>query len=208
MSIRQDRKAGWGMGAAVGAAVVASACCTIPLLLVTMGVGGAWVSTLTALEPFRPYFVTLAVGFLGFAAYRLYQQSRVPDCDCEEEAVSLRTRQMLLGVAALLTLGLIASPQFLPESPTGETVQAQAVALSASMQEVTLEIEGMTCAACATTVATALNRLDGVVTAQVTDVPPRAIVRYDETSVSIEELTNATANAGYPSLVVVEPSSP
>jgi len=208
MNAPKDRKAGWGMGAAIGAAVVASACCTIPLLLVTIGVGGAWVSTLTALEPFRPYFIALAVGFLGFAAYRLVQQSRRPDCDCEEEAVSLRTRQMFLGVAALLTLGLIASPQFLQAPPTGETVQDQVVALSASVQEVTLEIEGMTCAACATTVATALNRLDGVVTAQVTDVPPRAIVRYDGASVSVEELTNATANAGYPSTVVVEPSDP
>ena len=208
MNTRQDRKAGWGMGAAVGAAVVASACCTIPLLLVTIGVGGAWVSTLTALEPFRPYFIAIAVGFLGFAAYRLYQQSRMPDCECEEEAVSLRTRQILLGVAALLTLGLIASPQFLPEPPTGEAVQAQAVALSASMQEVTLEVEGMTCAACATTVATALNRLDGVFTARVTDVPPRAIVWYDETSVSTEDLTRATAYAGYPSSVVVDPSVP
>jgi len=208
MSTRQDRKAGWGMGAAVGAAVVASACCTIPLLLVTIGVGGAWVSTLTALEPFRLFFIALAAGFLGFAAYRLVQQSRMPDCDCEEEVVSLRTRQVLLGLAALLTLGLIASPQFLPEPPTRETIQAQGVALSASMREVTLEIEGMTCAACATTVATALNRLDGVFTAQVTDVPPRAVVRYDEASVSAEDLTRATANAGYPSSVVIEPASP
>ena len=208
MSARQDRKAGWGMGAAVGAAVVASACCTIPLLMVTIGVGGAWVSTLSALEPFRPYFIALAVGFLGFAAYRLYQQSRGPDCDCEDEAVSLRTRQMLLGVAGLLTLGLIVSPQFLPGPPTGETVQAQGVFLSASMQEVTLEIEGMTCAACATTVAAALNRLDGVVAAQVTDMPPRAVVQYDVTRVSTEDLTRATASAGYPSSVVIEPSSP
>ena len=46
-------KKNWGLMAAVGAGIAASACCTIPLLLVAMGAGGAWVSTFTAFEPFR-----------------------------------------------------------------------------------------------------------------------------------------------------------
>ncbi len=203
MNAPKDRRAGWGIAGAIGAAVAASACCTIPFLLVSAGVGGAWVSTLNDLEPFRPFLIALAVGLLGFAAYRVYQQSRRLDCDCVDEAVSLRTRQMLLGIAAVLTLGLIASPQLLPAPSRGGLAQAQAV-IPASITEVTLQLEGMTCAACATTVTTALNRVDGVVAAQVTDVPPRAVVRYDESVVSVDDLTNATTNAGYPSFQINE----
>ncbi len=49
-------------------AVIASSCCIVPLMLVTFGIGGAWVGNLIALEPYKPYFlgataVLLAAGF-------------------------------------------------------------------------------------------------------------------------------------------------
>jgi MerT mercuric transport protein. len=63
MSTQNTSNAGtnWSLGAALGAAVGASACCTIPLALVSLGVGGAWIGSLTALAPYRWIFVTLAV---------------------------------------------------------------------------------------------------------------------------------------------------
>ena len=71
MSTSNQRKTKWGVFGAVGAAVAASACCTIPLLLVTLGVGGAWVGTFTALEPFRPLFIGVALVFLGYDGHPL-----------------------------------------------------------------------------------------------------------------------------------------
>lgn len=49
-------------------ALIASSCCVVPLVLVTLGVSGAWIGNLTALEPYKPYFLTatailLAAGF-------------------------------------------------------------------------------------------------------------------------------------------------
>src|SRR5579883_1105005 len=46
------------------AGIGASACCVGPLLLLTLGIGGAWIAHLTALEPFRPVFMVLAALFL------------------------------------------------------------------------------------------------------------------------------------------------
>lgn len=208
MNAPKDRKPGWGMSGAIGAAVAASACCTIPFLLVSAGVGGAWVSALTVFEPVRPFFIAIAVGLLAFAAYRIYQQSCRIDCDCVEEAVSLRTRQMLLVGAAVVTLGLIASPQFIPKPPVGNVPATEGGEPAATLQEITLQIEGMTCTGCATTVATALNRLDGVADVTVTYTPPQAVVQFDESIVSIDELTSATTNAGYPSAQIIERSGP
>ena len=42
------------------AALLASTCCLGPLVLVTLGFGGAWIGNLTALEPYRPVFLGAA----------------------------------------------------------------------------------------------------------------------------------------------------
>jgi hypothetical protein len=39
------------------AAIVGSLCCVAPLVLLTLGISGAWISQLTALEPYRPIFI-------------------------------------------------------------------------------------------------------------------------------------------------------
>lgn len=54
----EERKgigSGWGLVGAVVSAVGASICCVGPLLLLGLGVGGAWVGNLTAMEEYRPY---------------------------------------------------------------------------------------------------------------------------------------------------------
>lgn len=45
------------------AAVGASVCCVAPLVLLALGIGGAWISNLTALEPLRPVFIGLTLLF-------------------------------------------------------------------------------------------------------------------------------------------------
>ena len=210
MSTQQASNAGanWSLGAALGAAVGASACCTIPLILVSLGVGGAWIGSLTALAPYRWIFVTLAVGALGYAGYNEWQLSRRPDCDCET-AFSSWARRSLLGVGALAALALVVSPWLVAPSPSAAPQQAQAAVgkgtgekdsdMPASFQQVVLDVEGMTCQACAKTVSTALKDVDGVYSVDATYEPPEAVVRFDPDKTSVEALTQATENVGYPS---------
>ena len=201
----------WSLGTAVAAALGASACCTIPLALVSLGIGGAWISGLTALAPYRWVFVTIAVGALAYAGYNEWRLSRRPDCDCET-VFSSSTRRALLGIGALAVLALIASPWLLGGSPSAATQQAQAaikgsqkggpsgaLEAPASFRQVALEVEGMTCAACPETVKTALEDVDGVYSVRATYQPPEAVVRFDPTRASVEDLTEATANVGFPS---------
>lgn len=195
MGTPNANKSGWSTFGAVGAAVAASACCTAPLLLVSLGVGGAWMSTLTALEPYRPLFIALAVGLMGFAFGRSYKGQEDPACACET-GMKPRTRNILLGIGALATLGLIASPWLLPGA-VNATAAFQAPGQT-GVQEVTLDVERMTCPSCATTVTMALNRTDGVVDAHVTYTPPQAVVQYDPSKVGVEALMTAITNTGYP----------
>ena len=93
------------------AGIGASACCVGPLLLLSLGIGGAWIAHLTALEPYRPIFMVLAVLFLGLAFWRLYLTPQ--SCALEDNCAAGSTRsvkRLLFWVLAPLTLGLIASP--------------------------------------------------------------------------------------------------
>ena len=190
------------LAVALGAAVAASACCTIPLLLVSLGVGGAWVGSLTAFEPFRPLFVAVAVAALGYVGWREWRAARLAasgvDCDCEDEAVPPRTRRALLGAGALAAVLLLASPYLVRASgaPTDPALADPAAPLATA--RVTLAVEGMTCASCDATVRRALLNVDGVEDAAVSFEPPRAVVSFDPTRATVADLTAATAAAGYP----------
>lgn len=197
MNVPSERSRSWGLAAALGAAVAASACCTIPLALVALGFSGAWIGTLTALEPFRPLFIGLAVGALAYAGYREWKMSRRPDCDCET-SLSILVRRTLLGVGALAVAVLIVSPSLIAAAGADDQ---PADAVPVKTEQVVLEVEGMTCASCNITVRRALTNIDGVQEARVTFEPPRAVVTYDAAKVSVEALMRATKNVGYPSRV-------
>lgn len=55
------------------AAILASTCCLGPLVLVAVGLGGAWIGNLTKLEPYRPLFIAVALVALFFAWRRIYR---------------------------------------------------------------------------------------------------------------------------------------
>lgn len=101
--------------AGVAAAIGASACCAGPLLLVLLGVGGAWGSRLVALEPLQPYFVVAALAFFGFAFYRLYRspEACAPDEVCAVPAVRRRQRVIFWSVS-VLAAALMSFPLYAP----------------------------------------------------------------------------------------------
>lgn len=69
----------------------------------------------------------------------------------------------------------------------------------AAMQTVTLSVPGMNCAACPITVKLALNKVDGVSQVDVNYPDREAVVSFDDNLTSVEALTQATGDAGYPS---------
>lgn len=101
--------------AGILAAIGASVCCVGPLVLLALGVSGAWISSLTALEPYRPIFIGLTLLFLAGAFHRLYLARRVcmPGSACANPR-TLKRQRLAFWIAAVLALGLIAVPWFAP----------------------------------------------------------------------------------------------
>ncbi len=58
------------------AAFLAGACCVVPFVLVSIGVGGAWLANLQLLEPYRPIFIGIAIVALGFSWKRIHRPAQ------------------------------------------------------------------------------------------------------------------------------------
>lgn len=71
----------------------------------------------------------------------------------------------------------------------------------AAQKTVTLDVPGMTCGACPITVKKALTRVDGVMLAKVDFDKKQAVVKFDDARANVNQLTRATADAGYPSSI-------
>ncbi len=189
-------KKNWNLFGALGAGIAASACCTIPLILVSAGVGGGLVGTFTAMEPFRPFFAVIAVVAIGAVIRSEMKRSRQIDCECDDQWLTDRARRSLIAVGVVVTLGLVASPWLIRPVLNAQT--ANAPVDFTGEQQVTLTVSGMTCELCDITVSRALLGLEGVSEAKVTFEPPQAIVKYDPSRVSISDMERITRQIGYP----------
>jgi len=87
MRIKDDVANGRGAIALAAAgilgAVAASSCCLLPLVLVSVGVSGAWIGNFTALAAYQPYIALITLTALGYGFYSVYW--RAPPL-CEGEA--------------------------------------------------------------------------------------------------------------------------
>jgi len=68
-----------------------------------------------------------------------------------------------------------------------------------STERITLAVRGMTCGHCVAAVKKSLEELPGVAQVAVTLEPPRATVTFDPSKATVEAMTKATEEEGYPS---------
>jgi len=96
----------WFAAGGVIGAVLASSCCIAPLVLLTLGVSGAWIGNLTALEPYKPVFlgVALRIHWARFSSGLFQAESACEDgsyCARPESTIVTKTA---LWVATLLVV--------------------------------------------------------------------------------------------------------
>ncbi len=99
--------------AAALAAVGASLCCLAPLLLISLGIGGTWISYLTALEPWQPLFTAVSLLFLLLAFRKLYLVPRqcLPDQYCASPQV-LRNQRIIFWIVTVILIALLSFPYY------------------------------------------------------------------------------------------------
>ncbi len=104
-----DRRQGWYAAGGVVGAILASTCCIAPLVLLMLGVSGAWIGNLTALEPYKPIFAGVALVFIGLGFRQVYFKAK-PACEvgsyCARPESALLTKSALWLSTVLVVLAL------------------------------------------------------------------------------------------------------
>lgn len=93
------------------AAILASTCCLGPLVLVALGLSGAWIGNLTILEPYRPVFVVCALVALFFAGRRIFRPAQA--CKPGEVCAVPGTRRIykiVFGIVSVLVFVALIFP--------------------------------------------------------------------------------------------------
>lgn len=97
-------------------ALAASSCCIVPLALFSLGAGGAWVGNLTAMTPYQPIFVVLALGFLSYGFWLVYWKpaATCPEGDACARPIPNRLVEIGLWAAMFIIAAALAFPFAVP----------------------------------------------------------------------------------------------
>ena len=188
----------WAAGGSVGSALLASACCWVPLALLAFGASAAGISA--AFEKTRPLFLGLAAVLLGTGFYLNYFRKRTSaECSsCAAPRPKLRRfNRATLWVSTVVVLAVALFPHYVA-SLIARGSPAVAAQTTATAPTTTLRIGGMTCDGCAAVVHSALMKVPGVRGASVSYPQGRALITLDpDTQPSNESLIVAVEKVGF-----------
>jgi len=186
----------WSAVGAVGAAVLSSACCWLPLALIGFGVSAAGVAGF--FEAYRVHFLVVTALLLGSGFYFVYL--RKPKC-APGEACAVPNRKLqrfnkvMLWTATVFVLGFAAFPNYVGYLLGGS--DGNAAAQSAQVTR-TYAITGMTCEGCAAHIKDVVEEVPGVAYAEVAyeDAMLRVHLRPDA-RVTDSQIITAIESLGY-----------
>jgi mercuric ion transport protein len=90
------------------AALAASSCCTLPLVLFSLGASGAWIGNFTRLAPYQPCFIAATIALLGYGYWLVYRASKLACADSEACARPLPNRFVKAGLITATVLVIAA----------------------------------------------------------------------------------------------------
>ncbi len=97
-------------GGAIGLSVLIASCCIAPTLFLVFGVSIGALGTLSALEPYQPYFIGAGVLALGAAGHQIFRTGAAADCADDACAPGSRSpwspRRLFFVAVALFALAI------------------------------------------------------------------------------------------------------
>ncbi|HLP13197.1 MAG TPA: mercuric transport protein MerTP [Flavobacteriales bacterium] len=190
-------KQGKLIGVSILSAIAASLCCITPVLALIAGTSGA-ASNFAWIEPARPYLFGVTIVVLGFAWYQKLKpaKSETDNCNCETKKASFLQSKLFLGIVTVFAAIMLAFPYYAQIFYSNEKKQV-VVSNPEFVQKAEFSISGMTCESCEQHVVSEINKLGGIVYSEVSYTNENAIVEFDSTQTSIEEITKAINSTGY-----------
>ncbi len=202
----RDRAGTLAASGSVVAAILSSACCWLPLVLIAFGASAAGVAGF--FEAYRTYFIVGAVGLLGFGLYMVYfrREQCEPGSACAAPNRKLvRFNKVMLWTATALVGAFVMFPNY-AGLVLGSPSQASATVDAAGLASAKYHIEGMTCEGCSGILHSALTELPGVKAAEVDFATKSAVVHYEPGKpVAPKRVIEVVKAAGYSATLVGNP---
>jgi len=198
-------------------AIVASACCWLPLLLLAVGVSGVGIASM--LESYRPAFIVLTFGFLAAAFYFTYRPRKAvssSEACCDTGSVCcppsntaklrwfsmMALNKVMLWVVTILAVAFLLFPSYVGLL-TGRTAGNAVTDSDPLVRQTIIAIEGMHCEGCAGLVEKAIEDAPGVLDAKVEYEKKQAIVSTEACCpFPKDDVLNALEQAGYTARLV------
>lgn len=203
----------------VFSAIMASACCWLPLLLLAVGISGAGIAA--TLETYRPLFIVVTFGFLAAAFYFTYRSKKgasgaghgccppVPSAgdnaqaDCctlakKSPFSMMATNKVMLWAVTVLAVAFLLFPKYIGLLLASRDAASDTVVESPLVTSTTIAIEGMTCEGCAVALQSRLKDVPGVLNARVDYTNKQAIISTESCCpVPRDEILNAIEESGF-----------
>ncbi len=180
-------------GISIATALGSSLCCIIPVISIVAGTSSL-ATSLSWLQPYRPYFISGAVLTLGFAWYRILFSKKDDTCNCEPvQKNSFFKSRAFLGVTTVISVLLITFPSYSHLLINNQAVFADFL----GNKTVIIPVSGMTCTGCEMLVEEELRKVTGIIRAKASHTDKNAIVRYDESKVNLENVIEAINRTPY-----------
>ncbi len=186
------------LGGSLLAAITASLCCIGPLIAVALGASGFVASAL--FEKWRPVFLGVTFVLLALAWYLTYRKPKAacePGSACATKPVA-KWNKVVLWISTAFVLVTAAFPSLSPVLLRASQTNAPAAAVvDGNSAVLKVKIPSMDCAACALGIQSTLRKQPGVVTAQVSYDTKEAVVQYDTTKLSPEQIVATIDETGF-----------
>lgn len=186
--------------AGILSALLASACCIGPLLLVAIGLGSG-----AAIVGRYHWF--LLIGGLVVLTWSWVKYLREKDaCDCTHQPMQGRRGALITLIAAtVIVLGFVGLnvSRYVGAKPQADSAAARAVA--PGLARVVVPVEGMTCATCEIAVRSAVQRVSGVKSVQVSVATNKASVDFDPAQTGTEQIVGAINSTSYRAVAPAKP---
>ncbi|HDZ86961.1 MAG TPA: hypothetical protein ENH57_04645 [Actinobacteria bacterium] len=208
-------KSTFGLG--VGAAIIGSLCCTVPLLAIFVGFGSA--SILFSFSQYRPYFLALSFVLLAVALWWNWRRNK-KCCQTKQAKERLLNITYTIAILYVLILGfltygvpkIVASYQASNKKQQvsskqiskNQELKTSSNQISKNDVRLNVAIEGMTCPSCATGLNQIMMNKKGVTDASISYSSGKGYVLYDKRVINKEGVLKTLKVTGYKIKLVSE----
>ena len=161
--------------------IISATCCITPLLILLLGIGNlsfaAWMGA------YEIYFIFAGILFVILVLAN-HVRMKARRCACSNIQVLKQERKLVFtAFASFFIIFSVINFIILPHATTAISAESDAVGeKTASLRQLKLKIDGMTCEGCAVAIESTIETIRGVIDAKVSYAEGTATVLYDPSS--------------------------